>query len=123
MSPMTVSSSHTPKLIMGLTQAQAAERLAHYGANELRPKKRWSALRRLVEVLSEPTLLVLVLVLVLYLLMGSRGEAGLLGVFVAIVISVTWVEEGRTAAAVGPTATRFLDFSLIDWLLIFGELA
>jgi len=84
----------------GLSRDEALRLLETHGANDIRPKKRMLWLRRLGGVLSEPTLLVLVLVLVFYLALGSLGEASLLAAFVIIVIAVTYFEEARTENAV-----------------------
>ena len=84
----------------GLTQAQAELLLHQHGPNDLQRPQKAAWLRRLGRVLSEPTLLALLAVLALYLAMGSRGEAVLLGLFVALVLSITYVEEGRTESAV-----------------------
>jgi len=86
--------------LQGLTQAQAATLLVNHGPNHLQRPQRSAWLRRLGRVLGEPTLLALLAVLVLYLVMGSRGEAVLLGLFVALVLTITYVEEGRTEKAV-----------------------
>ena len=80
----------------GLSQAQAQRLLAEHGPNDLQRPQRAAWLRRLGRVLGEPTLLALLAVLALYLFMGSRGEAVLLGLFVALVLTITYVEEGRT---------------------------
>ena len=84
----------------GLSGAEAADALALHGPNDLKPQQSYVWLRRLGHVLSEPTLLALLAVLVLYLTMGSLGEALLLGVFVVLVLSITLMEEARTEHAV-----------------------
>ncbi len=89
-----------PGNFKGLSSAEAASLLRAHGPNDIRPKKRLLWISRFFEVLSEPTLLILLAVLAFYLVIGSKGEAALLGVFVLIVISVTYVEEMRTHNAV-----------------------
>jgi Ca2+-transporting ATPase len=89
----------------GLSAAQAQALLREHGPNDFRPRRRLEWLRRLGGVLSEPTLLVLLAVLAFYLAIGSKGEAALLGAFVAIVISVTYFEELRTQRAVEALAS------------------
>ncbi|MES2202690.1 MAG: cation-translocating P-type ATPase [candidate division FCPU426 bacterium] len=83
----------------GLTHGEAKRLLALHGPNEAAPRRGLAGLRRLLKLLSEPTLLVLLVVLGFYLWLGSRGEAALLAVFVMIVIAVTAVEEARTESA------------------------
>src|SRR5689334_10375190 len=80
----------------GLTHEQARLLLAQYGPNEFHSKKKSRWLGRLLGALSEPTLLVLVIVLLIYLGVGSRGEAALLSVFVLLVLAITFIEESRT---------------------------
>jgi Ca2+-transporting ATPase len=80
----------------GLDHAQAAALLAKHGRNDMKPPKTSAWLRRLGRVVGEPTLLALLGVLALYLVMGSLGEAVLLGAFVMLVLVITYSEESRT---------------------------
>jgi Ca2+-transporting ATPase len=84
----------------GLTHDQARRLLAQFGPNEFRPPKKRRWLKRLAGALSEPTLLVLLAVLLIYLAVGSHGEAGLLSGFVLLVLAITFIEETRTEEAV-----------------------
>jgi Ca2+-transporting ATPase len=88
------------RLPEGLSAAQAAEALRRYGPNDIHPPRRGACLRRAGRILREPTLLALLAVLALYLSMGSLGEAALLGVFVALVLAITYIEETRTENAI-----------------------
>jgi len=83
----------------GLSQAQASALLLEHGPNQLEAEGRHGFLRRLWEVLSEPTLLVLLVVLGIYVFLGQKGDAGLLSLFVFLVIIITFMEEGRTEEA------------------------
>src|SRR4051812_42636565 len=93
---------HTPPPphFTGFSSTQAAELLAQHGPNDLNPAAPRAWLRRWGHVLGEPTLLALLAVLALYVIMGSKGEALLLGFFVLLVLAITYIEEGRTEAAV-----------------------
>lgn len=90
----------TPPAPQGLSSAEAAGALRAHGLNDLHPPQARRWLRRAGRILGEPTLLALLAVLALYVVMGSPGEAALLGVFVALVLAITFVEEGRTERAV-----------------------
>ena len=83
----------------GLSQAQASALLLEHGPNQLEAEGRHGFLRRLWEVLSEPTLLVLLVVLGIYVFLGQKGDAGLLSLFVFLVIIITFMKEGRTEEA------------------------
>jgi Ca2+-transporting ATPase len=84
----------------GLDDAEAKRLLAEHGPNDLNPPAPRAWLRRWGHVLGEPTLLALLAVLALYIIMGSMGEAVLLGFFVLLVLAITYIEESRTEAAV-----------------------
>ena len=91
MSPLPAGDPHA-----GLTQDQAAERLAAEGYNEL-PQTGYRGLWRiLTEVLREPMLALLLAGGVAYLLFGDTGEALILLVFATFSILVTTIQELRT---------------------------
>lgn len=80
----------------GLTPAEAAERLAAEGFNELPRTKRRSPLRIILDVLREPMLALLLAGGVVYLLLGSRQEALILLAFACLSVGITVVQESRT---------------------------
>ena len=80
----------------GLTQAEAARRLAVQGANELQRTNRRSALRIVFEVMKEPMLALLLGGGVVYLALGSLEEALILLIFASLSIGITVVQEART---------------------------
>lgn len=91
----------SPELsLQGLSSDDAARLLAQHGPNDMHPPQRAAWLRRMGRILREPTLLALLAVLALYLAMGSLSEAVLLGIFVALVLLITYIEESRTESAV-----------------------
>jgi Ca2+-transporting ATPase len=85
-----------PATLSGLTQAEAARRLAADGANELPQTHSRSALRIVLEVLREPMLALLLAGGVVYLLLGDLEEAVILLVFACLSIGITVVQEART---------------------------
>jgi P-type Ca2+ transporter type 2C len=88
--------SHTP---VGLTSAEAKERLLLEGPNEIPPPKPRTALRIALEVLREPMFLLLVSGGAIYLVMGEVTDASMLLGFVVVVFGITVVQERRTERA------------------------
>jgi Ca2+-transporting ATPase len=80
----------------GLTQPEAARRLASEGPNELARASHRSILSILREVLREPMLLLLLAGGVIYLLFGDLNEALILMVFATFSVLITVVQETRT---------------------------
>lgn len=85
--------------LVGLTEAEAAARLAAEGPNELPTQKRRSLFQIALEVVREPMFLMLVAAGVLYLVMGEPSDAGLLLGSVVIVLAITIVQARRTERA------------------------
>jgi Ca2+-transporting ATPase len=80
----------------GLSQAEAARRLAAQGPNELTRANRRSAFRIVFDVLKEPMLALLLGGGLVYLLLGSLEEALVLLVFACLSIGITVLQEART---------------------------
>jgi Ca2+-transporting ATPase len=85
--------------LVGLSEAQARERLAAEGPNELPAQKRRSLLQIALEVVREPMFLMLVAAGALYLFMGEPSDAGLLLGSVVIVLAITIIQARRTERA------------------------
>jgi Ca2+-transporting ATPase len=85
--------------IAGLTQSQAAQRLAEEGYNELPSSRRRNGLAIALEVIREPMFLLLVACGVVYLFLGEPKEALMLLGFVFVVMGITIVQERRTERA------------------------
>lgn len=84
----------------GLSPAQAAQRLAEEGPNEL-PGARKLALGAIVlEVLREPLLLLLLTAGAIYLVLGEPGDALVLLVFAGLTTAITVVQELRSERAI-----------------------
>ena len=83
----------------GLTHAQAVERLAADGPNELPRHGQRSFFRICLEVLREPMLAMLLVAGLIYLALGDAREALILLVFALLSIIITVVQETRTEHA------------------------
>lgn len=88
-------SGESPATLRGLTQAQAAQRLASEGFNEIEPPRPRTAWRIALEVAREPMLQLLMAAGAIYVVLGDRAEALMLLGFVAITASITVMQERR----------------------------
>jgi Ca2+-transporting ATPase len=85
--------------LAGLGEAEAARRLRAEGPNELAQDRPHGLLYTAAQVLREPMLLLLLAAGVVYLLLGDLEEALTLLFFVAVVITITLVQERKTERA------------------------
>ena len=85
--------------LVGLSDADAVERLQQEGPNELPAQKKRSLWYIALEVAREPMFLMLVAAGVLYLLMGEPADALMLLGFVFVVMAITITQERRTEKA------------------------
>jgi P-type Ca2+ transporter type 2C len=83
----------------GLTDAEAAQRLARDGLNELPSAQARSLWRIALEVLREPMLLLLMGTGGVYLLLGDPKEAVVLLIAIFAIIGITLYQERRTERA------------------------
>ncbi len=88
-----------PRTISGLSEEEAARRLAEEGYNELPSAKRRSILVIALEVVREPMFLLLVAGGALYLILGDIQEALMLLGFVFVVMGITLYQERKTERA------------------------
>ena len=86
-------------LTTGLTQAEAAARLAADGPNELHRERQRGLAGIALDVLREPMLALLLGAGLIYLVLGDLGEALVLVSFAALSIVITVVQESRTERA------------------------
>lgn len=86
-------------LSAGLTQAEAAARLAVEGPNELASAAERNTAAILLDVLREPMFLLLVAAASIYLILGDTQEALMLGGSVVIIIGITVYQERKTERA------------------------
>lgn len=84
----------------GLTHAEAAQRLAADGPNELSSGKQRSLLGIIGGVLHEPMLLFLLAAGVIYLLLGELHDALILMAFAGLTVLIAVVQEARTEKAI-----------------------
>src|SRR5512146_2978966 len=92
---MLESGVDSPSL-RGLTGREAAERLRAEGPNALPGVDRRTALRIVADVVREPMFALLLGAGVLYLLIGSRGEALVLFAFACFSVAIAISQEGRS---------------------------
>jgi Ca2+-transporting ATPase len=85
--------------LTGLSEAEAARRLAEEGYNELPSSKQRSIFAIALEVVREPMFLLLVACGTLYLLTGELSDALMLLGFVFVVMGITIFQERRTERA------------------------
>jgi Ca2+-transporting ATPase len=85
--------------LTGLTDSDAARRLARDGYNELPSSKKRSTFRIALDVVREPMFLLLVTCGAIYLVLGDVEEAIMLLGFVAVVMGITLYQERRTERA------------------------
>ncbi|MBF0558140.1 MAG: cation-translocating P-type ATPase [Nitrospirae bacterium] len=85
--------------IKGLTEVEAAARLARSGYNELPSSRKRSVLTIAGEVVREPMFLLLIAGGAIYLLLGDWQEALILLGFVFVVMGITFYQERKTERA------------------------
>jgi len=86
-------------LPVGLTDEEAAQRLAAEGPNELPSSKKRGPFVIAFEVVREPMFLLLLACGSLYLILGDVKEAMLLLGFVFVILGITYVQERKTERA------------------------
>ncbi|GBF49908.1 putative calcium-translocating P-type ATPase, PMCA-type [Leptospira ryugenii] len=69
------------------------------GWNELRQQKEKNVLQSLYDILKEPMVFLLVLIGLIYTLIGDLGEAMILSASVALIVIITFIQEGKTSKA------------------------
>jgi Ca2+-transporting ATPase len=84
---------------VGLDHAEAARRLARDGPNDLVPETRARTVRRLLQPLLDPMVLLLLVAAPTYLALGDRREAVVSVVAVAPIAAIGWLLESRATHA------------------------
>lgn len=82
--------------LVGLTEAQAKEKIGEYGYNELPSSKKRGLLTIIWEVIREPMFLLLIGGGTIYLLVGDLEEGLMLMGFVFVIIGITFYQERKT---------------------------
>ncbi|MEP7152173.1 MAG: cation-transporting P-type ATPase, partial [Nitrospira sp.] len=85
--------------VLGLTAAEAARRLVAEGPNLLPGGTPKSMFAMVLDVLTEPMFLMLLVAGGIYLALGDRAEALFLLGFVGVVIGITLAQERKTQRA------------------------
>jgi P-type Ca2+ transporter type 2C len=85
--------------LTGLSDAEASQRIAKEGPNELPSTKKRGLLRIGIEVIREPMFILLLACGSLYLILGDVKEAMLLLGFVFVVSGITFFQERKTERA------------------------
>ncbi|MBP6405245.1 MAG: cation-translocating P-type ATPase [Ramlibacter sp.] len=80
----------------GLSAAQVQQRLQLDGPNELAPPQRRTAWHSMAEVAREPMFQLLLAAGLVYLVLGSLGEAAMLLAFVMVTVGITVVQAQRS---------------------------
>ncbi len=93
------ATSPHPDDTMGLSDAEARERLRRDGPNVLIASEGFRSLRVLRELLREPMLLMLIAAAAIYGAIGSAAEALFLAASVLIVVGITFAQEFRAEGA------------------------
>jgi Ca2+-transporting ATPase len=89
-----------PSVPQGLSADEAAKRLAEEGPNELPGEREHGFFRALLDVVSEPMLLLLLGAATIYFVLGDAREATTLLVFVVVMIGINLYQERKTERAV-----------------------
>jgi Ca2+-transporting ATPase len=87
---------HSLQVTEGLSEQEAAQRLAAEGYNELPSAKKRTLMVLAVEVISEPMFLLLIFGGIIYLILGDMQEAWMLLGFVFLIIGITVYQERKT---------------------------
>lgn len=80
----------------GLTSTRAKELQEQFGKNELTAEKKESFFHKILEVLSEPMFLLLIIAAVVYFILGEPRDGAIMLVFVLGIISIDVIQEWKT---------------------------
>lgn len=80
----------------GLTSSEAKERQVKYGKNELTPKGKHHFFGKIIQIISEPMFLLLIVSAIIYFILGEPKDGAVMLVFVIGVISIEVIQEWKT---------------------------
>ena len=80
----------------GLSSARAKELQEQFGKNELTIQKNESFFHKILEVLSEPMFVLLIIAAVVYFILGEPQDGAIMLVFVLGIISIDVIQEWKT---------------------------
>ena len=96
---MTSGELPDPRLLGGLSSAEASARMREEGPNEIPSAKRRGLLDLAREILSEPMILLLVACSAIYLVLGDLREAVILSLSVFVVVGISLFQNRKTERA------------------------
>lgn len=85
-----------PQQYHGLTSDEAKKRQEEFGKNELIVEKKESFFHKILEVLSEPMFLLLIVAAIIYFILGEPRDGAIMLVFVLGIISIDVIQEWKT---------------------------
>jgi Ca2+-transporting ATPase len=88
-----------PEALRGLSEAEAARRLADLGPNQIEDRERHGLLRTLRGIATEPMFLLLLVAAAIYLVLGDLGEGLLLSFFALVTVGLVIFQERRSEHA------------------------
>ncbi|MDF3818350.1 cation-translocating P-type ATPase [Leptospira sp. 96542] len=86
-------------LASGLTEKQVIQNRKKFGPNEIVKGKKTNLLFLMLRIVTEPMIVLLLIISFVYLMLGDRGEAILLLFSVLVIISITFYQEKKTETA------------------------
>lgn len=96
----TIPKQISEYIAMGLTQETVKKNRSVYGSNEISTSQKNGLFRMLFGVVTEPMILLLISISIVYLLLGDRNEALLLLGSVIGIICITFYQEKKTETAI-----------------------
>ncbi len=85
--------------IRGLTETEAAKRLAAYGRNEMKGARKKTVLESFLEQLNDPLIYVLIVAAAVSIFLGEYSDAIIIGVVVMLNATVGVLQEGKARKA------------------------
>ncbi len=85
--------------VRGLTETEAAKRLAAYGRNEMKGARKKTVLESFLEQLNDPLIYVLIVAAAVSIFLGEYSDAIIIGVVVMLNATVGVLQEGKARKA------------------------
>lgn len=85
--------------VRGLTETEAAKRLAAYGRNEMKGARKKTVLESFLEQLNDPLIYVLIVAAAVSIFLGEYSDAIIIGVVVLLNATVGVLQEGKARKA------------------------
>lgn len=85
--------------VRGLTETEAAKRLAAYGRNEMKGARKKTVLESFLEQLNDPLIYVLIVAAAVSIFLGEYSDAIIIGVVVMLNAAVGVLQEGKARKA------------------------